>query len=247
KNLDMARLVLAVAELARGHGESLAKSERSRSNWEKRRRNIANEILTGRKPSWINIEDGKFILNPTKVATVRRIFHMAVTGHGIGSIAKTLNREGVPPISKAKHWHDSYIYKILTNRACIGEFQPRILQIETEERPGKVARKVKRFQPVGQPLKNYFPSVVEDETFFKAQQALKVRSRTGGRSCNGVNNLFTGLTVAEDGTTYSLRPRNYHLYLVRRSVMDGLAKDVPAVPYIPFERAMLKWLREVQI
>jgi DNA invertase Pin-like site-specific DNA recombinase len=247
KNLDMARLVLAVAELCRGHGESLAKSERSRSNWDKRRRNIANEILTGRKPSWIDIEDGKFVLNPAKAATVRRIFEMAVKGHGIGSIAKKLNREGVPPISKAKHWYDSYVYKILVNRACIGEFQPRILQIETEERPGKVARKVKRFQPIGQPLKKYFPSVVEDEDFFKAQQALKVRSRTGGRSCNGVNNLFTGLTVAEDGTTYSLRPRNYHLYLVRRSVMDGLAKDVPAVPYIPFERAMLAWLREVQI
>jgi hypothetical protein len=110
-----------------------------------------------------------------------------------------------------------------------------------------MAHKVKRFQPIGQPLKNYYPSVVPDEDFFKAQQALKVRSRTGGRSCNGVNNLFTGLTVADDGTTYSLRPRNYHLYLVRRSVMDGLAKDVPAVPYLPFERAMLRWLREVKV
>jgi hypothetical protein len=76
---------------------------------------------------------------------------------------------------------------------------------------------------------------------------LKARSRTGGRSCNGVNNLFTGLAVAEDGTVYSLRPRNYHLYLVRQSVMAGLAKDVPAVPYVPFERAMLRWLREVSI
>ena len=245
--LDMARLVLAVVELARGHRESHAKSEWSRSNWDKRRRNRTSEILTSRKPAWLDIDDGKFALNPIKAATVRRIFEMAVKGHGIGSIAKTLNREDVPPISKAKHWYDSYIYKILSNRACIGEFQPRILQIETLERPGKMARKVKRFQPIGQPLKNYYPSVVLDEDFFKAQQALKVRSRTGGRSCNGVNNLFTGLTVAEDGTTYSLRPRNYHLYLVRRSVMDGLAKDVPAVPYIPFERAMLKWLREVQI
>jgi DNA invertase Pin-like site-specific DNA recombinase len=247
KNIDMARLVLAVAELARGHGESLAKSERSRSNWDKRSRNIASEILTSRKPSWIDIDDGKFVLNPAKAATVRRIFDMAVKGHGIGSIAKTLNREGVPPISKAKHWYDSYIYKILVNRACIGEFQPRILQIETLEQPGRMAHKVKRFQPIGQPLKGYYPSVVKDEDFFKAQQALKVRSRTGGRACNGVNNLFTGLTVAEDGTTYSLRPRNYHLYLVRRSVMDGLAKDVPAVPYIAFERAMLRWLREVKI
>jgi DNA invertase Pin-like site-specific DNA recombinase len=247
KNLDMARLVLAVAELCRGHGESLAKSERSRSNWDKRRRNIASEILTSRKPSWIDIEAGKFVLNQTKAATVRGIFEMAVKGHGIGSIAKTLNREGVPTISKAKHWYDSYIYKILKNRACIGEFQPRILQIETVEQPGRVAHKIKRFQPIGQPLKGYYPSVVKNEDFFKGQQALKARSRTGGRSCNGVNNLFTGLTVAEDGTTYSLRPRNYHLYLVRRSVMDGLAKDVPAVPYIPFERAMLAWLREVQI
>src|SRR5205807_2466605 len=35
ENLDMARLVLAVAEMSRGHSESLAKSVRSKSNWEK--------------------------------------------------------------------------------------------------------------------------------------------------------------------------------------------------------------------
>src|SRR5262249_9199835 len=118
---------------------------------------------------------------------------------------------------------------------------------EKVEQAGRPSRKVKTFRPIGQPIKSYYPSVVKDEDFFKAQQALKTRSRTGGRSNNGVNNLFTGIAVAEDGTAYSLRPRNYHLYLVRRSVMAGLAKDVPAVPYIPFERAMLKWLREVQI
>jgi DNA invertase Pin-like site-specific DNA recombinase len=149
---------------------SKATLDMSRSNWDTRRRNIANEILTGRKPSWIDIEDGKFVLNPTKTANVRRIFEMAVKGHGIGSIAKTLNREGVPTISKAKNWHDSYIYRILTNRACIGEFQPRVLQIEKQDRPGKVARKVKTFQPIGQPLRKYYPPVVSDENFFKAQQ-----------------------------------------------------------------------------
>lgn len=247
ENLDLARLVLAVAELARGHGESLIKSERSRSNWDKRRRKIADEILTGRKPSWLDIEEGRFVLNPTKAATVRRIFDMAANGHGIGNIAKTFNREGVATISAAKNWHDSYVYKVLTNRACIGEFQPRILVIEKVEKAGQPTRKKKTFQPTGTPIKDYFPSVVDSDSFFKAQRAMKSRSHTGGRTCNGVNNLFTNLVVADDGTTYSLRPRNYHLYLVRRSVMAGLAKDVPAVPYVPFERAMLLWLREVKL
>jgi hypothetical protein len=82
-------------------------------------------------------------------ANVRRIFDMVGKGHGIGSIARTLNREGVPTASKAKHWYDSYIYKILMNRACIGEFQPRILQIETVEQPGRVAHKVKRRSSAG--------------------------------------------------------------------------------------------------
>ena len=243
----LAQIVLAVSELCRGHSESLAKSERSHSNWEKRRENIGSEILTSRRPSWIDIKDGRFVLDPFKTATVHRIFDMAVKGHGIGSIAKTLNRERVPTISKAKNWCDSYIYKILRNRACIGEFQPRTLWIEKQEQSGQQTRKVKTFRPIGTPIKSYFPPVVSDEEFFKAQQALKVRSRTGGRSCNGVNNLFTGLAVAEDGTAYSLRPRNFHLYLVRRSVMEGLAKDVPAVPYKPFEWAILRWLREVSI
>lgn len=185
ENLDLARLVLAVAELARGHGESLIKSERSRSNWDKRRRNIADEILTGRKPSWLDIEEGRFVLNQTKAATVRRIFTMAVDGHGIGNIAKTLNREGVATISAAKNWHDSYINKILVHRACIGKFQPRILVIEKIEKMGQPTRKKKTFQPTSTPLKNYFPSVVDDEAFFKAHRAMKSRSRTGAGRATG--------------------------------------------------------------
>ena len=249
ESLNIGLLVLAIVELSRGHGESLMKSVRSKDNWERRRRNIANEILTSRKPSWIDVVDGKFAVNPVKGAVVRRIFDLAAAGYGIGSIAKLFNREGVPPISKSKHWYDSYVYKVLVNRAAFGEFQPRVLRIDKVAVPGDSGRvqKVKSFQPIGPNIKNYFPPVVGEDTFFKAKLALKSRSRTGGRVSNQVNNLFTGMVHSQAGATYSLRPRNNHLYLVASTVAAGLAKDVPAVPYTAFERIMLKWLREVSI
>ncbi len=243
--MDMASLMLAVVELSRGHGESLMKSIRSKKNWADRRGKIASQILTSRKPSWLNVEEGKFILNHQKAAVVRRIFDLAATGFGIDSIAKLLNREGVAPISKSKNWHDSYVYKVLVNRAVIGEFQPRELHIEKVTMPGGRSRMVKSFLPIGPTLKNYYPSVVDDGDFFKAQLALKSRSRTGGRVSNQVNNLFTGLGFSPSGTTYSLRPRNYHLYLVAATVAAGTAKNVPAVPYAAFQRTMLKWLCEL--
>ena len=136
-------------------------------------------------------------MDEAKAPVVRRVFGLAIKGHGIGPIAKVLNREVAPCISKSRTWRDSFVYKVLTNRACIGGPQLHIL-------------KDGEFVPVGQPLKNYYPAVVKEATFYRAQQALKDRSSTGRRCSDKVSNLFAGLVVDDTGATYGLRARNGH-------------------------------------
>jgi len=193
ENLDFAALVIVIVELSRGHSESFIKSAHTRANWDKRRKNVENEAFCKHRPAWLDFAEGKFVINPVKAAVVRRIFAMASQGHGIGAIAKVFNREGVPCISKSKHWYDTYIHKVLVNRGCIGEWQPRMLDEESG-----------RFLPVGQPIKGYYPSVVTEEEFYRGQQALKSRKLTHART-DLVRNLFTEILFAPDGSSYRLR------------------------------------------
>lgn len=152
----------AVMEFARAHEESKNKSKRLRSAWGKRRSKIDKELLSKRTPNWIDVtEDRKPVLNEEKAKVVRRIFALCLEGMGAQRIAQVLNKEGVSPICKptklvVKTWHEGTVYKILTNRACIGEFQPRV-KVEKGKKTG--------FEYTGTVIPDYFPAVVEKDTF----------------------------------------------------------------------------------
>ena len=87
----------------------------------------------------------------------------------------------MPPIGRADSWHRSYVLKILRNRAVLGEYQPH-------RGHGAVGR-----QPIGKPIPDYYPAVIEAELFYRVQAALKSRRLMRGRTGKLVANLFTGL------------------------------------------------------
>src|SRR5690606_27436104 len=72
----------------------------------------------------------------------------------------------------------SYIAKILNNRSTFGEFQPH------------TKKNGKRF-PVGDPLPDYYPAAISEETFLAVQERMKERTGRGGRSSNKTGNLFS--------------------------------------------------------
>jgi hypothetical protein len=88
-------------------------------------------------------------------------------GRGQQSIAVALNTESVPTFGRAEMWHKSYVKKILENSAVIGEFTPHTV---THDSRGK---KMRRPEPA---LPNYYPAVVDGETFARVQAM-----RAGGR------------------------------------------------------------------
>jgi hypothetical protein len=234
-NLGLSQMVLALAEFTRAHGESLIKSERSRQHWKNQRDQGVKGRLTHVLPGWIERKNGTFRLIPGRAKIVRQIFAWSVHGIGAQIMARRLNEKGVPCFGRGKRWHKSYIATILRNRACVGEHQPHVI-----DQDGKR-------QQVGKAILNYFPPVVIPEIFAQAQVAVKSRNAVRGGINQHVTNLFARLIRDEDGHAWTVQNRNTRPYLVSTALMEGVKERQSSIPYRPFERCVLEWIKEVQL
>jgi DNA invertase Pin-like site-specific DNA recombinase len=170
------------------HQESAKKQERQLEAWKAKRKKANKQRLTKVAPSWLRPNEASrsgefFKVVPEKAAIVKRIFDMCIDGYGAHAIATSLNNERLPSIGQGQSWAKSSIRKILTNRAVLGEFQPHI-------------KNGTRRTAAGAPIGDYFPRIIEDADFAKAQQACADRKiRGGGRTGKSVSNLFRGVAV----------------------------------------------------
>jgi DNA invertase Pin-like site-specific DNA recombinase len=240
--VNMISLMHAILELSRGHSESAMKSDRVGKAWANKRKNAAQKVLTRKLPSWVRFVEGKLLLVPEKAQVVRRIFALAGSGLGVMSIAKTLNEEGVPVLGRTTFkgrpvvWSESIVYGILTSRATIGEYQP-----------GKVSGG-KRVR-VGEPVRGYYPPIIDADEFDAVQALLKTRSKVGrGRRGRHVN-LFAGLLRdARTGgslTAKHLKSRSAALIPVGAKV--GRGDPWASYPLVAFEKEVLASLVEVKL
>ena len=122
-----------------------------------------------------------------RAAIIKRIYEMALDGIGKRAIARQFNEQGVETFERSKGWHQSYIQKILENEAVIGVYQPHKMEHMD-------CGKKKRVRD-GEPITEYFPTVIEKSTFFKAQKIRRERRIPVGKAGKNISNLFTGLAV----------------------------------------------------
>jgi DNA invertase Pin-like site-specific DNA recombinase len=116
-------------------------------------------------------EHGKLVLGPDEeVRVVRYIFDLAVN-HGLGnkSIARELNREGIPA-PRSKHWTNSTISTILMNRTYVGD--------QVWYKTKKVGRDGRERTEADEHIvtPNAHPAIVERELFEKRAALAKGRS-----------------------------------------------------------------------
>jgi len=182
-NRDWASLIMSIAVMSRAYEESEMKSQRLRSAWDAKRRNLSKKRLTTRCPYWLRPTDGDvgFEFIPERVEVVKRIFQMSLDGVGSATIVKTLNTEGVPLFSdKTNGWQNSYIQKILQNPAVYGELHLK-LQRDGEITPHEV-------------ISDYYPAIMTREQWkLVADARAGRRSRGGVTRGTNVSNLFSGL------------------------------------------------------
>jgi hypothetical protein len=219
--------------------ESRKKSIRVAANWANWRTRVAKGERVpppGRLPPWVCWKRDRFELVPSAATAVRLVYRLAGDGLGLRGILARLNGKDGPPvptIGRCPTWRISYLAKLLTWKAVLGE---------VEDVTGAVHA-------------GLYPAVVTETEFYKAREALAGRAignKGVGRAGRGVPNLFPGLLRdAGDGS---------HLHQIDRGLKGGGrclvssaalrhepgASRVP-FPYPVFEAAILSQLREVKV
>lgn len=242
--------IIAIVELSRGNSESVIKSKRVGDAWRRRKKAAVESKapVTASCPKWLKLVDGKYQTIPERVRVVRQIYRWCIDGHGIGVIATKLNDESVEPFGergeehahkdKPRIWQKSSVARILGNRAVLGEYQP-----------GEGTKR-KPVPGVG-PITDYYPRIIDDSEFVKAQAAMKNRAHRRGDKRQQSRNLFTGLLMDVKG-----KPYNYHgstqtsshgsYEYVVPSDAHLSSKAYIAFPYPALERAVLGNLGEIK-
>ena len=181
---DPMAIVYSLMVFMRAHDESKTKSRRLKASWDGKRARVAERPLTALTPGWIELRDGELRLIAGRAKIVRGIFESFLGGAGQESIARGLNEASVPTFGRSKMWHRSYIQKTLSNVACVGTFIPHEVQFED----GKKIR-----VPLD-PVPNYFPAAIDEETFERAQSLIQQRGNGRGRhSGKAVRSIIAGL------------------------------------------------------
>jgi DNA invertase Pin-like site-specific DNA recombinase len=187
-NTSLGDVLKSVIDMDQAHQESEKKSKRLRAAWEAKRSRISEEKPTNRCPAWLEGTrgpDGKYDHRgykkiPERSKVVRWIFQRRAEGQSPRAIVRRLNEK--PDCWKPKNgWRKSYVVKILSTRAVIGEFQPH-------------TRVGEKRQPVGDAVPNHFPPVVTRNLFDSVQEKIRANRETfkGGRT-GRVSNLFSYL------------------------------------------------------
>lgn len=241
-NVDFMDMMTSLLVMQRAHEESDTKSRRLKAVWEKKRSNLKTEKATAVCPGWLQLaESGKqFEVVPHRAKVVQRIFQMCIDGYGSHSISSTLNSEGIPTFGRSSVWHNSYVEKTLTNRAVLGEFQPKIKEGRTRK-------------PYGLPILDYFPKIIDDASFYAAQDARAQRKITGsGRKTRGRSNLFSGLLkCGRCGGTMRYEDKRGQkstqksIFLVCINAKNGRKCSYLPVRYHGFEENFLTYCRDI--
>jgi DNA invertase Pin-like site-specific DNA recombinase len=239
---DLPTVILHVVESHSANEFSQKLRERVGAAWQSKKHDGPDGVSITRKlPGWLEGEVGEQIrVNAEKAKVVQRIFEMTAGGMGARMIARTFNEEGVPAFGggktkgKTEAWIKSYIQKILTNRAVLGEFQPR-----------------KYRKPDGDVRLGFFPAVIDYSLWEKARAAMGARKTSYGNGKGGrtgkISNLFTGLVW--DISSEKPLPMNYqdkgNRAVPKLATSTSIVAQRHSLRYADFEKTFLRFLDQL--
>ena len=241
-NENPGNFYMAIGEMMRANEESETKSKRGRASWENKRKKAASGIaITAVVPYWLKKEGDKIIVRDERAKIVQDIFNWTISGLGRRAIAKSLNAAKVTPWGSEKRnksglWNDSYIIKILKNRAVLGEYEPML------------KREGKRIE-LKDTRKDYYPRVISEEAFYLAQAKLQERQGKGGRHAPRASNLFSSVARCAHcgGKMLYVKKGLGEEYLhCRASALSSSACKAPRVNYLALERFVISSLTSSQ-
>ncbi|WP_163339378.1 recombinase family protein [Desulfopila sp. IMCC35008] len=244
---DTSQLFISISIMARAHEESKSKQDRRGYAWEKARKNARKgKKIKARCAGWLklNKKTGEFEYIEKHVESVRRIYELYLDGHGVHTICKILNKEKRTTFHKStKGWGHTQVKRLLETRAVIGEIQ--FMKTASTE-SGK-----KTYIEDGDAVKDYYPAIIDEDTFYQAQQLQKIKKGSFGK-VGKMNNLFSGIVrCGYCGATkqFGVRGRNKIKYLMCRNAKTGLcsAGMIFSFKYKDLEDAFLSYCSRLKV
>jgi DNA invertase Pin-like site-specific DNA recombinase len=177
------RILEALLLMIRSHEESKTKAKRVADAWQRKRNDLRKgTVLTSVTPGWIKLDaHRKPKLIPERAKIVRRIFDDFLSGVGRTTIARNLNKERIPTFGPGHFWTPTYIRCLIERRAVLGDFQAH--------RRDPSGKRI----PDGEPIKGYWPPVIDTHTFNKAQAiVVEVKGRRETPRA-GLKNILAGI------------------------------------------------------
>lgn len=249
-------LILSITIMLRAHDESRTKSLRLQQSWDQKRKNIETKKLTPNCPFWLKLdkESNTFIVDQGKANSVRKIYSLCIEGEGITSIVKYLNahlEEHIPPrrrrrvasssldeprlLKPTEHWAKTTVSKLLSDKSVLGEYQPHIGNSQNR-------------QPIGDPIKDYYPKIIDPEVFFSAQVKKQQRKVGKGRKSKEFSNLFRGFLKCDsckssmEYTNKGKPPKGGRYLVCSKAKRGGGCSNNRHYRYEPLEIALLRAL-----
>lgn len=245
KSNRMQDIMLAVVVLCRGNEESAMKSKRIGEAWASKRQKAKAGPITATCPAWLKLRDDRsgFEIIEDKADTVRKIFQLAADGYGVFRITRKLNQDCTPtmgnkPGRQARQWYESYVIRILSSRAVLGEYQPCTRDDKN------------RSVPQGDAVANYYPPIVCEADFVAARRAIDSRALGFKRTGKDIPNIFGRLIRnARDGGGFLYIPPKKKSPIARLEPVGGRngASAPLSFRYRDLEEAFLSYLKEVTV
>lgn len=168
---DLGKLVVAVVIMSRAHEESARKSSRLKESFKKMREE--NRTCGSWLPGWLYKSEGKIKVDTGKAKVIKEIIQRISKGQTFVSISQEMYKRGIPSPRGAKVWSGNYIKSLIDKPNAIGTWASKDGDKE-----------------------NFFPAIIDQETFAKARQVRKnVKSWRGRTASKGNENILRKIGI----------------------------------------------------
>jgi DNA invertase Pin-like site-specific DNA recombinase len=229
----------ALGQMDAAHAESENKSNYGKGEWLTRFRQAreSKHHVGAAVSKWLVLKDEKdrkphetaYKLCPARAPIVREIFDLYVAGNGNIKIAKILNERNVPRFGRGVTWQVSTIGKIIKSKVAIGVFEP---------------------DDNGPAIPDYFPAVVSEDIFNRANRAVVQRRTCKITRQAAVFNVYQKVArCGACGSSMHLLPRGAKYLMCsqkRYSRCDG-AKNVRLDESEEVLKAILPYLESMSL
>lgn len=173
--------------------------------------NLATEVMKGLRvnaskarfnggylPLGYDVDENKhYIINEKESRIVKEIFDLYIKGYGYKKIADTLNNKGYRN-KKGKPFVFNSIPNILSNEKYVGIYS---YNKTTRDYTTNGKRNLKKYNKEEDVIRidGGVPNIVTKEIFYMAQEEMKKRSKTRGKSKTVREYILTGLMTCECG------------------------------------------------